>query len=767
MKLLRPESGHSAAAATGTLPEVDRLTTTGFASLLDRAIAVVCCAVLAWSFIEGRNALQHVDRIWLALIGGSIVAAAVLMPFYAWSRRGVRALAGIYAVIVLVGHVTWPYAWTDARAAASPPTLTLLLGLGVICMGIALSSAVAVLYAVVSAVAYVAVSLTPSGGSLRPVDAVQGALAFVVQPLLVWLILQFVRQAVASFDEHLAQRRDESTETAVDRALSDERLRLDAIIHDEVLTTLVAAARGSDRDQKVAELASHALATLQREASGDPMDAPVSADQFVRLIKDVSTSVCPTAEVNAEIPAASLTIEPAVVRELLRATREAVLNAERHAQASSVQVDVWVAATLRRLQVRIVVADDGVGFDANAVLPSRLGLRLAVIGRLEALGGRAAVSSVPGRGTDVRLMWVGERSQPQAGGPHTRRRVWQHPIFARVHPRPLALLSSALVALNVLIAGLDRTAFAQPWLVAVASVLFGVASVIGVYCLVLPPAGPLRGWLMSGLVVSGTGLALAALGPRAWAPDALWFVAPASLLALVVLASGEAVPAWLAAATYGVAVVIAASLGGQPPERVVSVAAAPLFWLTVLTLFFWWLDSLQAQVDQAETAVEEAARLDASTVSKLMFREVWLSELREVVAPALAKLAGQVEPVTDEDRRRFLLLEGSLRDGLMAGNLNSPALSAAIMDARARGVSVTLVDNRGSNLPAAARKSALRRLEAMVRAAEGGRVVARTAPEGYGEAVTILQVPSGREAKLTVIGENGSVSTGVPLPAAD
>lgn len=142
-----------------------------------------------------------------------------------------------------------------------------------------------------------------------------------------------------------------------------------------------------------------------------------------------------------------------------------------------------------------------------------------------------------------------------------------------------------------------------------------------------------------------------------------------------------------------------------------------------------------------------------------MLREVWLAELRAEVGPLLEQLADADRPLTDEDREAYLLMEGSLRDGIVAANFNAPALGAAIMDARGRGVQVTLVDNRGSRLPEVARRAALRTLEQIVSSATVGRIVARTAPEGYDAAVTILQVQQPGESRLTRIAEDGRVDT--------
>jgi signal transduction histidine kinase len=63
--------------------------------------------------------------------------------------------------------------------------------------------------------------------------------------------------------------------------------------------------------------------------------------------------------------------------------------------------------------VTVTVEDDGVGFDPEAVEPGRLGVRVSIIERMVAVGGRASVESAPGSGTTVRLSW--EPSDTEVG----------------------------------------------------------------------------------------------------------------------------------------------------------------------------------------------------------------------------------------------------------------------------------------------------------------------------------------------------------------
>ena len=91
-----------------------------------------------------------------------------------------------------------------------------------------------------------------------------------------------------------------------------------------------------------------------------------------------------------------------------RIAREALVNVQKHARATHVEVDLdHVGDTLR-----LAIADDGVGFDPDAVTPSpnHVGLQ-SMRERAESLAGELHIESSPGTGARLQatLPW---RAQP-------------------------------------------------------------------------------------------------------------------------------------------------------------------------------------------------------------------------------------------------------------------------------------------------------------------------------------------------------------------
>jgi PAS domain S-box-containing protein len=94
-------------------------------------------------------------------------------------------------------------------------------------------------------------------------------------------------------------------------------------------------------------------------------------------------------------------LRPELEMACFRVAQEALTNVMRHAHAKQ----VWVALGLKAGEVQLSVRDDGDGFDVAVVSDvSRTG-GFGLIGmqeRVRQLGGRLAIHSAPGRGTEVR-----------------------------------------------------------------------------------------------------------------------------------------------------------------------------------------------------------------------------------------------------------------------------------------------------------------------------------------------------------------------------
>ncbi|SFI53256.1 Signal transduction histidine kinase [Amycolatopsis regifaucium] len=192
--------------------------------------------------------------------------------------------------------------------------------------------------------------------------------------------------------DHLRERR---ARLAREESLAVERRRQEreylAVLHDTAAATfLTVAQRGKTAGTaEVAEYARRDLAILTGESGpGGVVDLETSlrgvlAESPVR----VETHWSPLPAIPASAALA-----------LVRAVREALANVDRHAGVGEARLTVEDG-------VRVTIRDEGRGFDPAATPAQRRGVRGSLVERMAAVGGRAKVTSAPGAGTTVELVW--------------------------------------------------------------------------------------------------------------------------------------------------------------------------------------------------------------------------------------------------------------------------------------------------------------------------------------------------------------------------
>lgn len=107
-----------------------------------------------------------------------------------------------------------------------------------------------------------------------------------------------------------------------------------------------------------------------------------------------------TVTVQCEADLAPVREDQAVL--IFQSARELLINVSKHAKTSQASISVWIENDM----LHLCVGDEGVGFDlastTNIAAPM-FGL-FSIRERMEALGGRMAVESAPGRGTKITLI---------------------------------------------------------------------------------------------------------------------------------------------------------------------------------------------------------------------------------------------------------------------------------------------------------------------------------------------------------------------------
>jgi signal transduction histidine kinase/phage shock protein PspC (stress-responsive transcriptional regulator) len=176
---------------------------------------------------------------------------------------------------------------------------------------------------------------------------------------------------------------------------ADARADMAAHLHDSVLQTLALMQRHADDPKVVQQLARRQERELRTWLYGDELAE--------LTLKAALTEAAAEVEDERGIPVEIIVVGDAEtsdsVQALVRAAREAMVNAAKHSGAD--KIDVY--AEVDEDTIEVFVRDRGVGFDPDAVSEDRMGVRGSILDRMARHGGTAQIRSTPGNGAEVRL----------------------------------------------------------------------------------------------------------------------------------------------------------------------------------------------------------------------------------------------------------------------------------------------------------------------------------------------------------------------------
>ena len=182
-----------------------------------------------------------------------------------------------------------------------------------------------------------------------------------------------------------------------------ERSRLDALVHDSVLTTLLVAAHAESDQQRVlaAKSATDAIDRLKSARSEDSASTQLTLASFFHALELRIHQASPEFKVSLS-RMSDLPISSQIAEALTEATLQAVDNSIKHAGQASEQV---VRLRGEKSGLKIVVSDNGKGFRPSQVAKDRIGISSSIVARAANVGGRVFINSSPGSGTNVVIEW--------------------------------------------------------------------------------------------------------------------------------------------------------------------------------------------------------------------------------------------------------------------------------------------------------------------------------------------------------------------------
>ena len=348
-----------------------------------------------------RFFLNDLSAIVLFLLIGTTVAATIS----SWITGSRVLWFYLHGAATVLSLLAWPLMVEDLALIPeySKPWIWWTLGIGILSFGLIGNRFVGAAALVGISVAWFFVHTSAVGGSATWTLALQDSLYLFLFGGSIIGLITLVRDGAKRADIANTQFIQSAIEQARIDAVERERQRLDALIHDKVLNTLVLASRSTSEDEqaRAAALAAQAIESLKAAVKEAPRNPAVTPIGLFRALKAAALQLAPGIEVKT-LSGGAETLPADKAQALTEATLQAIDNARSHSRATKLEL------TLDSPQpgaVEITLTDNGIGFRSDRIPRDRIGIRTSVLARMRNVGGEALVESEIGRGTKVMLRW--------------------------------------------------------------------------------------------------------------------------------------------------------------------------------------------------------------------------------------------------------------------------------------------------------------------------------------------------------------------------
>ena len=542
---------------------------------------------------------------------------------------------------------------------------------------------------------------------------------------LTWLL----RLAETS-DASGAQQRAQAVELAARQASTRAQHEANSFIHDHILSALIAVANGLPDRAALRDSARQALDSL---SAGTTVASPVATRTLLNdvagrvgvMAGDIRTDVVLTRE--HEIPSE-------VAQAVTEATLEAVRNSLRHAGSDDAPVTRRVTLTSDACGISIEVSDNGCGVSGS------------IIARMQDVGGRATVDSVPGEGACVTLRWrpnldSADQQRPERDAAQNEAASWERSLSASMESAGARAIAAGLALVHFILL-VYECAVHSYWHWPPAALSFIALLPPAVLLLKAWPDALLPRWVarLTVVVIAAVNfLVLPQIITTGWPGYASWCTGAGSDLSRGLLMRGRPVYAWAGSAATTLATAYWVISTGRPLLMIFTYMLGHYF-----TLVSWHgvahlstRATTQIAATQRETARLQAQQHAHEEADRIMTSR--MASVRQRVTPLLTQIANGKAP-TPKLRSQAYLLEAELRDEIRAPFFTGTSIVTSAQAARRRGTEVILLDDSGDNttIDDQVRTNAVNYVTKFLNVTQSNRVVIRLNPPRRPTLLTIV-----------------------------
>jgi signal transduction histidine kinase len=374
--------------------------------MLGRIYSIALSAITAEAIVNGFGQLAFLNSTVFFVSAGLYVAAVIGVLVSAWFiPKATNFWLRSVALVALALLATWPlhFDLTQATPESFQPWIWWPLGISAVAAGTTFRFGIGVIYLAFLTISWPLLKVSGFGGSGQLLLGLQEALhLFVFSAVLIALVLA-LRWEAGKTDAANQAAIASAVESARVDAAEIERSRLDALVHDSVLTTLLVAAQAETDQQRslAAKSATDAIARLKSARSEEFASTQITLASFFHALELRINQVTPEFKVSLT-RMSDLPISSHIAVALTEATLQAVDNSLKHAGKATERM---VRLKGEQSGLKIVISDNGKGFRPSQVAKDRIGIASSIVSRTKNAGGRVFINSSPGSGTNVVIEW--------------------------------------------------------------------------------------------------------------------------------------------------------------------------------------------------------------------------------------------------------------------------------------------------------------------------------------------------------------------------